>query len=301
MKIETIGFVARGNDEKAHKIAANMAQKCIEEGIRPVLSADSLETIAHEKSALTHMPNLCVMPLKEISHTADVCVVLGGDGTFLGAASGLYQSENCPLLGINLGHLGFLTDVPQEAIHHLIADLRQDKFKAQARNYYLATLCNENGQCWQQHFLNDAVIQRNADEKMIRFEVDSGQWRVASARADGLIVSTPTGSTAYNLSTGGPILHPNIDALVISPICPHNLAFRPVVVPPKDIHIRLMTDGHLSIDGRKSHVMNPGDTVKIEQSAHALKTLVHQDYNFFDVLREKFGWDRNLQSNSTTS
>lgn len=297
MQINKIGIVARGNDEHAHKLAAGFAQACRKENITPFLSADSLETIPEDKSALAHMPDLEVLSLNKIGQQADVCIVLGGDGTFLGAAAGLYGAENCPLVGLNLGHLGFLTDIPVETLDHLIDDLRRDKFKPQTRHYYMATLCDENEKCWQQPFLNDAVIQRNADEKMVRFEVDSGKWRVATARADGLIISTPTGSTAYNLSTGGPIMHPDIDALILAPICPHNLAFRPVVVPPKDIHVKLMNEGHLSIDGRKCHVMNKGDTVRIEKSPHSLKTLVHEGYNFFDVLRAKFGWDRSLNTN----
>lgn len=301
MELKKIGVVARGNDENAHKLAANLARKCVAEGIEPSLSVDSLKTIPEDKSALAHMPELATKTLDKIGEEADVCIVLGGDGTFLAAAEGLYGATNCPLVGVNLGHLGFLTDISVESVETLLTDLREDKFKPHTRDYYVATLCDAEEKCWQQPFLNDAVIQRNADEKMVRFEVDSGKWRVATARADGLIIATPTGSTAYNLSTGGPIMHPNIDALVIAPICPHNLAFRPVVVPTKDIHVKLINQGHLSIDGRNYHVMNPGDTVRIEKSEHVLKTLVHQDYNFFDVLRAKFGWDRSLQTNGEPS
>ena len=301
MKLNKIGIVARGNDAHAHQIAAQFAKLCKRKSITPFLSADSLETIAQDQSALAHMPKLDVLTLEEIGQQAEACVVLGGDGTFLGAAAGLYKSKNCSLVGINLGHLGFLTDIPIENLEELIFDLQNDKLKPQTRDYYLATLCDNQNKCWQQPFLNDAVIQRNADEKMVRFEVDSGQWRVASTRADGLIISTPTGSTAYNLSAGGPIMHPDIDALVIAPICPHNLAFRPVVVPPKEIRIKLLNYGHLSIDGRQSHIVNPGDTVLIEKAPFALQTLVHHDFNFFDVLREKFGWDRSLQTNGEPS
>lgn len=298
MNIKKIGIVARGNDPEAHSLAAHFARTCEKEGITPLLSADSIETIDPEKNALAHKPDLAVADLETIGREADVCVVLGGDGTYLGTASGLYGGH-CPVVGINLGHLGFLTDVPPFALEDLISLLREDKLKSQERAYYKATLFENGKEAWQQPFLNDAVIQRNADEKMVRFEVDAGKWRVATARADGVIISTPTGSTAYNLSSGGPILHPNIEALVISPICPHNMAFRPVVVPPRDISIKVVTPGHLSIDGRKSHNMQPGDYVLIEQSQHKLKMLVNSDYNFFDVLRAKFGWDKSLNTNDS--
>ena len=298
MNLKKIGIVARGNDPEAHELAAHFAGVCSKEGITPLLSADSIATIEREKSALAHKPDLGVADLKTIGKEADVCVVLGGDGTYLGAAAGLYGGT-CPLVGINLGHLGFLTDIPSFALDDLISHLREGKLKSQKRAYYMATLYEDGEKAWQQPFLNDAVIQRNADEKMVRFEVDAGQWRVATARADGVIVSTPTGSTAYNLSSGGPILHPNIEALVLSPICPHNLSFRPVVVPPRDIKVKLVTSGNLSIDGRKSHTMAAGDYVLVEQTEHKLQMLVGSEYNFFDVLREKFGWDKSLNTSDT--
>lgn len=295
MELKKIGIVVRGSDAEAHKLAAHFAEQCLAEGITPIISADSLGKIDDNLSVLSHNPALQTETLKTIGTEANVTIVLGGDGTYLAAAAGLYGTS-CPVVGVNLGHLGFLTDVSSQAIGRLLADLRQDKFKPQKRCYYLATLYEDGKKSWQQQFLNDAVIQRNANERMIRLTVDVGQWRVANARADGLIVSTPTGSTAYNLSTGGPIMHPNIDALVLAPICPHNLAFRPVVMPPKDICITLKTPtGHLSIDGRKSHMMAQGDQVVIEKSDHMLHMLVHKNYNFFDVLRDKFGWDQTVR------
>lgn len=291
MQIKKIGIVVRGSDKKAHKLAADFSDQCLDQGIHPVISDDSLGRIDPAFCVLSHAPNLDTEPLSTLGNTADVTIVLGGDGTYLAAAEGLHGTSS-PVVGVNLGHLGFLTDVPSTSIPHLLEDLKNDKFVPQKRCYYLATLIEDGKQAWRQHFLNDAVIQRNADEKMVQFFIDVNQWRVAHTRGDGVIISTPTGSTAYNLSAGGPILHPTIDALVLAPICAHNLGFRPVVVPPNGVCITLESPtGHLSIDGRKNHIMKQNDQVLIQRSPHTLHMLVRKDYNFFDVLREKFGWD----------
>ncbi len=294
MKLQTIGIVIRGNDKHAHKVAQKFVKTCMERNVLPIISADSVDRIPENLSVVSLVPNVETASLKKISNTADAVVVLGGDGTYLSAAERLYKKD-CPLIGVNMGHLGFLTDIPSSRLEKLLDDIATDKLKIEKRTYYKATLFQNGEEVWQAPFINDAVIQRNANEKMIRFELDAGTWRIADARADGMIISTPTGSTAYNLSTGGPILHPNIEALVLAPICPHNLSFRPVVVPPKEISITLETNhGHLSLDGRHTQTMHAGDKVVVEKTEHTLTMLVNEHYNFFDVLREKFGWDKNI-------
>ena len=292
MNIKTIGLVIRGADVQAHKIATEFTTACLKKDIEVIVSIDSLDKLSTSETILNPLPQLQTAPLPEIGLKADITFVLGGDGTYLAAAAGLYATP-CPLVGINLGHLGFLTDIPSEALTSIIKDILQNNFQHQQRRYYLATLYKNGKQAWQQHFLNDAVIQRNADDRVITFEAYVKEWQVAHARADGIMISTPTGSTAYNLSAGGPILHPKIEALIINPICPHNMAFRPVVVPPEEVTVTLTkAHGYLSLDGRKSHAITNKDKVVITQSTHTLNTIVGKNYNFFDVLREKFGWDR---------
>ena len=284
----TLGIVVRANDPRAHGVAATFAENCMAAGFMPIVSEDSLKDLPTEKNVCSLVDGLRSADLRTIAEDAKAVIVLGGDGTFLNAATRLYGID-CPIMGVNLGHLGFLTT---GTLDTLIDDLKADHFKVQERSYYEATLTREGKNVWHGPFLNDAVIQRNADEKMLNLKVEHGTWQVLEMRADGLIISSPTGSTAYNLSAGGPIMHPQIDAIVMAPICPHNMSFRPVVVPPSDI--RITNDSplaHMSVDGRKTIPMQAGDEVLIGKSEHSLKILVTEDYNFFDVLREKFGWD----------
>lgn len=282
-----LGVVVRANDKTAHKVAATFVENCFAAGFEPVVSDDSLKDLAKEHQVTT-LVEVASAPLTTIAPEALAVVVLGGDGTFLNAATRLYGTE-CPLVGVNLGHLGFLTTGTLET---LIDDLKNNRFQVNERAYFKATLTRNGENIWEAPFLNDTVIQRNADEKMLNLVVESHAWRVLKMRADGLIISSPTGSTAYNLSTGGPIIHPQVDGMVISPICPHNMAFRPVVVPPMALRIiNESAAAHLSIDGRKTIPLQAGDVVVVEKTAHKLHMLVTEDYNFFDVLREKFGWD----------
>lgn len=282
-----LGVVARANDPRAHKVAAIFIENCLASGFEVVVSEDSLKDLATEHQVTT-LVDVCAAPLTAIAQSARAVVVLGGDGTFLNAATRLYGTE-CPIIGVNLGHLGFLTSGTLET---LTDDLKKDSFKVNERAYFKATLSRNGKNIWEGPFLNDTVIQRNADEKMLNLVVESNEWRVLKMRADGLILSTPTGSTAYNLSAGGPIMHPQVDGMVISPICPHNMAFRPVVVPPSALRIiNESAAAHLSVDGRKTIPLQAGDVVIVEKTEHVLHMLVSEDYNFFDVLREKFGWD----------
>ena len=284
----TLGIVVRANDARAHGVAATFAENCMAAGFMPIVSEDSLKDLPQNKNVCGLVNGLRSADLRTIAEDAKAIIVLGGDGTFLNAATRLYGID-CPIMGVNLGHLGFLTT---GTLDTLIDDLKADHFKVQERAYFQATLTRGRQNVWQGPFLNDAVIQRNADEKMLDLAVDHSTWRVLKMRADGLIISSPTGSTAYNLSAGGPIMHPQIDAVVLAPICPHNMSFRPVVVPPSEIRITNQSPlAHMSVDGRKTIPMEAGDVVRVEKSAHSLKILVTEEYNFFDVLREKFGWD----------
>jgi NAD+ kinase len=144
----------------------------------------------------------------------------------------------------------------------------------------------------EQPFLNDAVLQRDAHEKMIEYAVDVGGKYMTAGKADGLIVASPTGSTAYNLSTGGPIVYPTVESLVLAPIAPHKLSFRPVVIPADEVVVTLRSpQAHLSLDGRANGVLKVGDKLIIRRSPHSLNLLHDAKRNFFDLLRLKLGWD----------
>ncbi len=223
-------------------------------------------------------------PPPDVEHA--LCLVIGGDGTFLAAAHQLH-GRDIDLAGINLGHLGFLTDL--DATHldvHLKRLLAADA-PVETRPYF--TCCAPDG-C--DAFINDVVIQRQPDEKMLHFSVWVNDQLVTTSRADGLVIATPTGSTAYNLSAGGPVLHPELAGLVLAPICPHTLTFRPVVIPAVPVTLRLESadTAALSMDGRRTIHLHTGDSVKVTASPHRFRLRHANHMGFFGVLRQKMNW-----------
>ncbi|MFZ2620621.1 MAG: NAD(+)/NADH kinase [Alphaproteobacteria bacterium] len=222
-----------------------------------------------------------------------IAFVLGGDGTFLTAADRLYGTE-IPICGVNYGHLGFLTELNVDEFDAALDKLLGDTAVHERRPYFICTLTRQGKTLWNARpFVNDAVIQRQPDHRMVTLTIKVQDQLVTSTRADGMIVATPTGSTAYSLSTGGPILHPAVNGLVLAPICPHTLSFRPVVIPPRPVTLTLESEDHalISLDGRRTYPIKQGDTLHIEQSPHNA-TLRHTTQpHFFNLLRQKLNWD----------
>lgn len=236
------------------------------------------------------LPEFTHVDASDIPEENNIAVALGGDGTYLTAAFHLY-GKSVPLVGINSGRLGFLAefDAEETSMSKLFGGATNETL----RPYFHATVCRGDT-CFivDEPFLNDAVIQRHAIDKMLEFSINVREKFVTKTRADGMIISTPTGSTAYNLSSGGPIVHPQLEALILSPICPHTLSFRPVVIPPKEVTVTVDSDSAiLSLDGREGINLEVGDKIVIKQSGTDLRQLESLEYNFFDLLRHKFGWD----------
>ncbi|MDD9912856.1 MAG: NAD(+)/NADH kinase [Alphaproteobacteria bacterium] len=222
-----------------------------------------------------------------------LALVLGGDGSMLTAAAALY-GKDVPVAGINLGHLGFLTELERDGdLHRHLLALLNPKATTEQRPYYTCTLVDEEKRQKQWHFVNDLTLLRQPDEKMLNMSLKIRDRHITTSRADGMIISTPTGSTAYNLSAGGPLLHPDIDAMVITPICPHTLTLRPVVVPPCCIEINLESPdpAQLSLDGRTSYPFNKGQTLLVEKSKEHVTLRYAEKYSFFNVLQQKMNWD----------
>ncbi len=224
-----------------------------------------------------------------IAAASDLVVVLGGDGTLLSVAHHAAQA-GVPVMGINLGRLGFLTEIPvSEAVQTLDRFLAGDasliNFRAllEARTEGATSFC-----------LNDVVITKGAVARMIELAISVDGRDVATLKADGLIVSTPTGSTAYSLSAGGPILHPQVPAIVLTPICPHTLSFRPMAVPATStIGVRLLTGGeevHVTFDGQRGGVMVRNDVVEIRKAPFELQLITSPKRSYYDLVKEKLGW-----------
>jgi NAD+ kinase len=224
-----------------------------------------------------------------IAAASDLVVVLGGDGTLLSVAH--YAAlAGVPVMGVNLGRLGFLTEIPvTEAVATLDKFLGGDDSLISPRWLLEARSPHDVSYC-----LNDLVVTKGAVARMIELALGIDGRDVATLKADGLIVSTPTGSTAYSLSAGGPILHPQVPAILITPICPHTLSFRPMAVPATSaISVRLLTGGeevHFTMDGQRGGVLVRNDTIEVRRSAVELKLVTSPRRNYYDLVKEKLGW-----------
>lgn len=222
----------------------------------------------------------------------DFVIVLGGDGTLLSAARAVAPT-NIPILGVNLGSLGFLTEVPLPDLYPALDAVIADKCEVEVRSMIQAVLLRDGHQLAEAHALNDVVISKTTIARLASFDIFINGSFVSVYRGDGLIVSTPTGSTAYNLAAGGPILSPAIEGAVITPICPHSLSHRPLIVRDSveiEIKVKSATDeAFLSIDGQVGVPVAEGDRLVCRKSPYSTQ-LMRLQKSFFEVLRTKLKW-----------
>ena len=220
-------------------------------------------------------------------------IVLGGDGTLLSAARA-FARTNTPILSANLGSLGFLTEVPLSEIYKTFDAWQEGSCSVDKRSMMHAELFRNGAvyKCW--NALNDVVITKGAIARMGDYVVDIGGQRVAKFRADGIIISTPTGSTAYNLAANGPIVMGAVEAMVVTPICPHLLTLRPIVTPA-DTEIRAHVEGiadqtFLTVDGQEAVQMELNDELRVRRSAYSVRLIRLGEHGLFNVLRSKLKW-----------
>ncbi len=231
----------------------------------------------------------------ELADKTDLIVVLGGDGTMIAAARLVGRSETL-VLGINYGSLGYLTEFRIEEMFPAIEAILAGEYSVDSRVMLRAEHWRSGEKLASGRILNDVVINKAALARIIEIDVSLDGLFVNTFRADGLIVATPTGSTAYNLSAGGPIVYPSMNAVVLTPICPFTLTNRPIVVPDNaliELSLRHENEGVvLSLDGQTGYPMLSGDTVKIRKSETAFNLVEPPNRNYFDVLRDKLKWGR---------
>jgi NAD+ kinase len=223
----------------------------------------------------------------------DLVVVLGGDGTLLKAAR-LYGHQEAPILGVNLGGLGFLTEISLDELRPLFERIFRGEYQTENRMVLTAGIIREGEVCPVIPFLNDVVINKGAVARIIDLETSIGGQFLTSYRGDGLIVATPTGSTAYNLSAGGPILHPALKTILLTPICPFTLTNRPIILQDDAvIDIRLGTKASevwLTFDGQVGYPLNAGDLVRVQKAVKSIRLIKTPYKNYFEILRTKLKW-----------
>jgi NAD+ kinase len=226
------------------------------------------------------------------SRPLDLIVVLGGDGTLLSAVRATAESD-APLLGVNLGSLGFLTDVPLSSLFSMLDAISQGRPPVEQGSLMQCDLLRGDEILGSHMAFNDAVVNKTTLARLNHYDLFIDNIFVSSYRADGIIVATPTGSTAYSLSAGGPVLMPTVNAFVVTPVAPHSLTHRPLVVPDSsvvEIHLRSDEEvAYLSLDGLPGLNMRDGDRVRCRRSQHKV-SLFRTDTDFFRVLRTKLKW-----------
>jgi NAD+ kinase len=238
------------------------------------------------------LPTPLTMTPAEIGQHADAAIVLGGDGTMLGIARQLAPYD-VPLIGINQGRLGFMTDIPLERMIPVLADMLQGKVESERRSLLEGSVWRDGQQIFSGLAFNDVVVSRGATSGMVELAVEVDGCFMYNQRSDGLIVATPTGSTAYSLSAGGPLLHPTLHGLVLVPIAPHALSNRPIVLPDScEIMIEVISGREISVnfDMQSLASLMHHDRIRIRRSPHAITFLHPEGWSYYATLRQKLHW-----------
>jgi NAD+ kinase len=255
------------------------------------LAKRGYEVVADQETA-SYASSLDAIPRTEIaSRPLDFVVVLGGDGTLLSAARAVAQAE-IPVLGVNLGSLGFLTEVPLAELYPTLQAIEDNRHTFELRSLLHGELVRKGQSLAAYEALNDIVVNKTAIARLNHYDLYIDRVFVSGYKADGMIVATPTGSTAYSLAAGGPILTPSVEAFIVTPVSPHSLTHRPLVVPDSaeiEISVQTHEEAYLSVDGQVGVPVYGGDHVVCRRSKHQVKLLRIQG-TFFDVLRTKLKW-----------
>jgi NAD+ kinase len=289
--IKRIGIVLKPNQPDALRTVCEVVAWLDERGIAlvgtPEIERDRIE--AETGCAVEQLPR------EQLAANVDLILVLGGDGTMIATARMLGDRE-VPVLGVNYGGLGYLAEFRIEELYQALESILSGNFRLDKRVMLDVELRRGGELITRNTVLNDVVINKSALARIIEIEAYLNKHFVNSFRADGLIISTPTGSTAYNLSAGGPVIFPSMNAVVITPICPFTLSNRPIVVPEDaTIELLLKTDREevtLTLDGQVGFSLNVEDRVVIGKSSVAFNLVQPSNRNYFDVLRDKLRWGR---------
>jgi NAD+ kinase len=285
---KTIALIGKYNSPGAASSLLRLAEFLRERGHDVLLSAHTADTCA--------IKGFPIAPLNDIGKAADLAVVMGGDGTLLNIARSLVDFE-IPMIGINQGRLGFLADVSIDTMFSPVEEMLSGDYVAEDRILLEASVERAEDVVFATYAFNDVVVSKSTLGRLIEFEVYIDNQFVYSQRADGLVVASPTGSTAYALSAGGPILHPTLEAVVMVPICPHTLSARAIAVNSRsEIEINLIhaDDARVHFDGQRHADMQVGDRVVIQRARKAIRLLHPVGHNYYDTLRQKLHWGEKL-------
>lgn len=287
--MKRIGIIAKKNKPEAVPIAnhlmAWLRSKKIEVYIEEEIGQLLLPTSAE--------PSLKTIKRETIPIDMEMIIVLGGDGTLLSVARQVWN-KNIPILGVNLGGLGFLTEITLDELYRVLERVIQDDFEINEREVLNAAVIRRGEPIAEFTVLNDAVINKGALARIIDLETTINGEYLSTFRSDGLIISTPTGSTAYNLSAGGPIVYPSLHTIIITPICPHTLTIRPIIIPD-DVKIRATLKSRseevlLTLDGQQGFTLEFEDVLEVKKAEGRILLIKSPYRHYFQLLREKLKW-----------
>ncbi len=287
--MKRIGIIAKQNKPEAVPIVRNLVEWFQPKKIE-VYIEEGMETLLRSSSP---RPKVNYVEKEDIPTHAEMIIVLGGDGTLLSVAR-LVEGHDVPILGVNLGGLGFLTEITLEELYRVLERVVEGNFTTNERVVLSASVIRRGERMTEFTVLNDAVVNKGALARIIDLETTINGEYLTTFKSDGLILSTPTGSTAYNLSAGGPIVYPSLHCIIITPICPHTLTNRPIVIPD-DVEIRatLKTKQQeviLTLDGQQGFTLEFEDVVEVKKAVGHILLIKSPYRHYFEVLREKLKW-----------
>jgi len=284
-KIRSAGLILKPDDYHALQALDTVIE---------VLAAEQVEACVEATSVMDADVGAPLQSIDEITRSCDLVIVIGGDGTLLHAAR-MVAGTDIPLLGVNLGRLGFLVDVSPDEIKPRLKEYLAGEYISEARHLLATSISGHSHIQMPLLALNDVVLHKSELARMIEFNVYISGKPINTYRADGLVIATPTGSTAYSLSAGGPIVHPSLHAITLVPICPHTLNNRPLVVSA-DSDIRLTVEkkdignSMLTLDGQTRVQLEHGNEITVRSYTKPVQLLHPKNYDYFDILRAKLSW-----------
>ncbi len=280
-----VGLIGKYHASTTAQTVDDIAQWLTGHGLQVSLDMDTAQHLG--------LPNQSAMSLAQMGASCDLALVVGGDGTMLGAARQLAQAQ-VPLVGINHGRLGFMTDVPLDAYEQALEAVLAGEFDEDHRAVIAAQVVRDGKVVFEAQAMNDVVVNRGATAGMVELRVEVDGRFVANQRADGLIVATPTGSTAYSLSAGGPILHPSLHAWLMVPIAAHTLSNRPIALPDSgEVALEVVAgrDVSANFDMQSLASLLIGDRVLVRKAPYSARFLHPRGWSYYDTLRRKLHWN----------
>jgi NAD+ kinase len=284
-----IGIIAKKNKPEAVTLAGHLAEWLRPKKVEVYIEEEMGKLLSQTRSKRDWKS----IKREEIPTDIEMIVVLGGDGTLLSVARQVWN-KNIPILGVNLGGLGFLTEITLDELYPVLEKVLRNDFEINEREVLNAGVIRNGKRIAEFIVLNDAVINKGALARIIDLETTINGEYLSTFRSDGLIISTPTGSTAYNLSAGGPIVYPSLHTIIITPICPHTLTIRPIIIPD-DVKIRALLKSRneevtLTLDGQQGFSLEFEDVLEVGKAEGRILLIKSPYRHYFELLREKLKW-----------